>query len=87
MSGEIGLYSLIYSSKTFSEYQQKKFIILGRFWLLLCFREEMGFSESLIKKEKRVTKIFFTIMLNEKVLKSCEKLISADDVKINEKQL
>ena len=47
----------------------------------------MGFSESLIKKEKLATKIFFTIMLNEKVLKSCEKLISADDVKINEKQL
>ena len=34
-----------------------------------------------------MTKVFFTIMLNEKVLKSCEKLISADDVKTNEKQL
>ena len=47
----------------------------------------MGFSESVIKREKLVTKIFFTIMLNEKVLKSCEKLISADDIKTNEKQL
>ena len=33
----------------------------------------MGFSESVIKKGKFVTKIFFTIMLNEEVLKSCEK--------------
>ena len=47
----------------------------------------MGFSESVIKREKLVTKIFFTIMLNEKVLKSCEKLIYADDIKTNEKQL
>ena len=30
----------------------------------------MGFSESVIKKGKFVTKIFFPIMLNEKVLKS-----------------
>ena len=30
----------------------------------------MGFSESAIKKGKFVTKIFFTIMLNEEVLKS-----------------
>ena len=47
----------------------------------------MGFSESVIKREKLVTKIFFTITLNEKVLKSCEKLIYADDIKTNEKQL
>ena len=30
----------------------------------------MDFSEAVIKKEKFVTKIFFTIMLNEKVIKS-----------------
>ena len=30
----------------------------------------MGFSESVTKKEKFVTRIFFTIMLNEEVLKS-----------------
>ena len=30
----------------------------------------MGFSESVIKKGKFVTKIFFTIILNEDVLKS-----------------
>ena len=30
----------------------------------------MGFSESIIKKEKFVTKIFFTIMLNEEALKN-----------------
>ena len=47
----------------------------------------MSFSESAIKREKLVTKIFFTITLNEKVLKSCGKLISAGDVKANEKQL
>ena len=33
----------------------------------------MGFSESIIEKGKFVTKILFTIMLNEEVLKSCEK--------------
>ena len=30
----------------------------------------MDFSEAVIKKERFVTKIFFTIMLHEKVLKS-----------------
>ena len=33
----------------------------------------MGFSESTIKKGKLVTKIFFTIILNEEILKSWEK--------------
>ena len=33
----------------------------------------MGFSESAIKRGKLVTKTFFTIMLNEEVLKSWEK--------------
>ena len=30
----------------------------------------MGFNESIIKKGKFVTEIFFTIMLNEEVVKS-----------------
>ena len=30
----------------------------------------MGFNESIVKKAKFVTEIFFTIMLNEEVVKS-----------------
>ena len=47
----------------------------------------MGFSESVIKKGKFETKIFLTLMLNKEVLKSWKKMISADNVKIDIKQL
>ena len=50
------------------EHQQKRFVMLSRFWPLKGLG---GLSES-IKEGKFVTKIFFHIMLNE-ILKYCEK--------------
>ena len=47
----------------FREHQQKTFVI--------------GVSVNPLKKENFVIKIFFQLLLN-KVLKSCEKIISAD---------
>ena len=49
----------------------------------------MGFSKSVIKKGKFVTKIVFTITLNEEVLKGCEKwyLLMTKNGKTNVKKL
>ena len=87
MSGEFDVSSLISFAGNLASINKKKFIILSRFWLLLRYKGWIGFNESVIKKGKFVTKICFIIMLNEEVLKSCEKWLSAHDVKTNVKQL
>ena len=73
MSGEFDVSSLISFAGNLASINKKKFIILSRFWLLLRYKGWIGFNESVVKKGKFVTKIFFIIMLNEEVLKSCEK--------------